>query len=137
MEKFNKKGFTLAELLVVVAIIAVLAAISIPVFTSRVESSREATDVANLRNAYAAAQTECLTDSSFNGGYYLKDGSFETTLDTTKGIEGKATVNGFNMAEPDWDTTIFDYKGDSSTGKYVHVTVSGGKVTKVTFKAAE
>ena len=35
--KKNKKGFTLAELLIVVAIIAVLVAISIPIFTSQLE----------------------------------------------------------------------------------------------------
>ena len=51
--KENKKGFTLAELLIVVAIIAVLVAISIPIFTSQLEKSKEATDAANLRAAYA------------------------------------------------------------------------------------
>ncbi len=40
--KENKKGFTLAELLIVVAIIAVLVAISIPIFTSQLEKSRDA-----------------------------------------------------------------------------------------------
>ena len=34
----RKKGFTLAELLVVVAIVAILAAISIPIFTRQLES---------------------------------------------------------------------------------------------------
>ena len=48
----NKKGFTLAELLIVVAIIAVLVAISIPIFTAQLEKAREATDAANLRAAY-------------------------------------------------------------------------------------
>ena len=43
--KKNNKGFTLAELLIVVAIIAVLVAIAIPVFTSQLEKSREATDM--------------------------------------------------------------------------------------------
>ena len=38
----NKKGFTLAELLIVVAIIAVLVAISIQIFTSQLEKSRDA-----------------------------------------------------------------------------------------------
>ena len=51
--KNNKKGFTLAELLVVVAIIAVLVAIAIPVFTAQLEKSREAVDAANIRSAYA------------------------------------------------------------------------------------
>ena len=44
----NKKGFTLAELLIVVAIIAVLVAIAIPIFTSQLEKSRESTDLANI-----------------------------------------------------------------------------------------
>ena len=46
----NKKGFTLAELLIVVAIIAVLVAIAIPIFTSQLEKSRDAVSVANLRS---------------------------------------------------------------------------------------
>ena len=48
----GSKGFTIAELLIVVAIIAVLSAIAIPVFGSQLEKSREATDPANVRSAY-------------------------------------------------------------------------------------
>lgn len=59
--KKTKKGFTLAELLVVVAIIAVLVAIAIPIFTSQLEKAREATDVANIRAAYAEATTKVLS----------------------------------------------------------------------------
>ena len=36
----NKKGFTLAELLVVVAIVAILVAISVPIFTSQLGKAR-------------------------------------------------------------------------------------------------
>ena len=64
MKKNNKKGFTLAELLIVVAIIAVLVAIAIPVFTTQLEKSREATDLANVRSAYAGVVTDWLTDGS-------------------------------------------------------------------------
>lgn len=59
----KKKGFTLAELLIVVAIIAVLVAISIPIFTSQLEKSRESTDLANVRAAYAEVMTEANSDS--------------------------------------------------------------------------
>ena len=57
----NEKGFTLAELLIVVAIIGVLVAISIPIFTAQLEKSRDAVSVANMRTAYAEAQTLALT----------------------------------------------------------------------------
>lgn len=40
----NKKGFTLAELLVVVAIVGILVAISIPVFTAQLSKARKATN---------------------------------------------------------------------------------------------
>ena len=49
----RNKGFTLAELLIIVAIIAVLVGISIPIFTSQLEKSRRAVDKANARNIEA------------------------------------------------------------------------------------
>ena len=57
----DKKGFTLAELLVVVAIIGILVAISIPVFTAQLGKARVATNKANMRAAKAAALAEFLT----------------------------------------------------------------------------
>ena len=63
MKKNNKKGFTLAELLIVVAIIAVLVAIAIPVFTTQLEKSREATDIANVRSAYAQVVANYITNA--------------------------------------------------------------------------
>lgn len=60
----NKKGFTLAELLIVVAIIGVLVAISIPIFTSQLEKSREAVDEANLRSLYAETTAAVLTEDT-------------------------------------------------------------------------
>ncbi len=64
MKKNNKKGFTLAELLIVVAIVAVLTAIAIPVFSAQLEKSREATDAANVRSAYAEVVTHYLDQDS-------------------------------------------------------------------------
>ena len=60
----NKKGFTLAELLIVVAIIGVLVAISIPIFSAQLEKSREAVDLANIRAAYAELTANYLQDDT-------------------------------------------------------------------------
>ena len=64
LKKMNKKGFTLAELLIVVAIIAVLVAISIPIFSAQLEKAKEATDMANIRSAYAEVIANYLGDST-------------------------------------------------------------------------
>lgn len=77
--KKNRKGFTLAELLIVVAIIAVLVAIAIPVFTSQLERSREATDAANIRSAYAEVVTNYLTEN---------DPDFTITVPSKQGQAG-------------------------------------------------
>ena len=60
----HKKGFTLMEMLIVVAIIAVLVAIAIPVFNGALTKSKEAADVANVRATYAEWQTAMLTENT-------------------------------------------------------------------------
>lgn len=55
-KKLNKNGgFTLIEMLIVVAIIAILIAVSIPLINNALEKSRDATDKANERAAKAEA----------------------------------------------------------------------------------
>ena len=49
----KKRGFSLAELLIVTAIIAVLTAIAIPIFSQQLEKSRETVDLYNIRTAYS------------------------------------------------------------------------------------
>ena len=87
--KENKKGFTLAELLIVVAIIAVLVAISIPIFNSQLEKSRDAVTVANIRAAYAQASTDVLTGSSTS----------KTEYSSTREVVSKGTQAGLSDLE--------------------------------------
>ena len=56
----NRKGFTLIEMLVVVAIIAILVAVSIPLVTGALDKARVATDQANERAAKAAVTIDYL-----------------------------------------------------------------------------
>ena len=67
---FNKKGFTLMEMLIVVAIIVILVAVSIPTFTSSLGSAKKAADDANLRAAKGLATTQFLAGDKTAGTYY-------------------------------------------------------------------
>lgn len=110
LKKFreNKKGFTLAELLVVVAIVAILVAISVPIFTSQLGKARRATNNANLRAAKVAAIATYMTDSTKNNGasetykYDLKEGT--VAVDTLpKGID-KVEINSASIST----TKVYD-----------------------------
>ena len=66
MRNNHKRGFTLSELLIVVAIIGVLVAISIPIFTSQLHKAEVATDWANLRAYYAEIQADYISTGKYN-----------------------------------------------------------------------
>lgn len=67
--KLKKQGgFTLMEMLIVVAIVAILIAISIPMFNAALERAREATDAANERAAKAEIITCYLLDQQTADG---------------------------------------------------------------------
>lgn len=91
----NKKGFTLIEMLVVIAIIAILVAIIVPVVTNATKKANAATDASNLRVALSELNvhavdgtldcleiaalvdaTECKTDSSAKMYAVYEDPSF-------------------------------------------------------------
>ena len=60
-EKLKKQGgFTMVEMLIVVAIIAILMAVSIPMFNNALEKARHGVDSANLRSAISMANAEAI-----------------------------------------------------------------------------
>ena len=60
IKKYDEKGFTLMEMLIVVAIIAILVAIAFPIFNKQLNRARVATDAANIRSGYASATVKVL-----------------------------------------------------------------------------
>lgn len=61
----RNRGFTLMEMLIVVAIIAVLAAVAIPVFNGSLHKAKVAADMANVRAYYAELQTQYITTGKY------------------------------------------------------------------------
>ncbi len=81
--KKNQKGFTLMEMLIVVAVIAILVAVAIPAMNAQMHKVKVRTDWANVRAYYAEIQTDYMltgkenpkvkTDWHSNGSYDKKN----------------------------------------------------------------
>ena len=90
---------------------AVLVAISIPIFSSQLEKSRDAVDAANVRSAYAEASAAYLTETDGTAASYIYN------------VEGKSTDDKWSQT----NATTMEIAG-------VNVTmVKGTKAVKVDF----
>ncbi len=119
--KRNNKGFTLAELLIVVAIVAVLVSISIPLFNGKLKKTKLATNQANIRAAKAAAYAEYLTNPACKGVgnqnflYDVKQGTI--SLDD----ENLTKSQGLSFTENDVYTYILVQLMDNNGDIVMHV----------------
>ena len=118
----NKKGFTLAELLVVVAIIAVLVAVSIPVFGTQLNKARIAVDEANIRTGYSQVCADAITNTSravdvgtgeAKAIYYLKDDGSVALMPAKNGRP--LGQGGCNKGEPG----VYQCKSTVTNGKLI------------------
>ena len=117
----SAKGFTLAELLIVVAIIAVLVAIGIPIFTSQLEKSREAVDLSDVRSAYAEVMMAAITGDTT--AYYTKDANqtiYKQPGSTPEGNVYSITVEPLKQKQDNWQTALPITIGGVSSTDNVH-----------------
>lgn len=67
MKKNNKKGFTIVELVIVIAVIAILAAVLIPTFSGVVEKAKQNAALQEAKNAYTAIVATDVADGKQDG----------------------------------------------------------------------
>ena len=79
MKKSNKKGFTIVELVIVIAVIAILAAVLIPTFSNLIKKANESSDVQAVRqmNTFLAADGAVTPTTPGRLLDVLKEGGFD------------------------------------------------------------
>ena len=122
MKKMNNKGFSLVELIVVIAIMAVLIGVLAPQFMKYVEKSRESTDIQNLDTCVSAVRT-----------YYADKDTVpdSITISAAKGSALKITGDGADQTPlTDAGCASSTVKGDwGDDGISAEIDMTSGAVT--------
>ena len=95
MMKMNKKGFTIVELVIVIAVIAILAAVMIPTFSGIVSKAQESAELQKVTAAYKDALAQDLADGKYDGAEISAgDYKIKITADATGKITKVEVIEG-------------------------------------------
>lgn len=106
----KNSGFTLAELLIVVAVVGILVAISIPVFTSQLHKAKVATDEANLRSYYSVLMADYQATGKYDYDPSITDDMWKNISNTIKYKDGttvKLKEGQFSVIRPSEENPTF------------------------------
>ena len=77
MKRMNKKGFTIVELVIVIAVIAILAAVLIPTFSGVITKAKESAAIQEAAAVWKEAYALDLADGTLDG----KEGTTDVAID--------------------------------------------------------
>lgn len=128
MKRRNSKGFTLGEVLLVVAIISALTAIGIPSLMKEIDKAKLRVDQAHVQEAVSMATSQYAADHTEGKRWYYYDANrSEIQKDTSEGIHGygKSTKEPYKHNTHVTDTSASSVPvGDDGTRNLVEVTVN-------------
>ncbi len=93
MKRINKKGFTIVELVIVIAVIAILAGVLIPTFTGLIRKANVSSDTQLVRNLNTALTTDAALNGKHETMQDVLDGVSEYGFDLAKIMNTKVTEN--------------------------------------------
>ena len=106
MKKMNKKGFTIVELVIVIAVIAILAAVMIPTFSGVVQNAKETAALQEARSIYNELAAYELSDGEWNADYAIESGDYyfvvtDGELDTQNPVKADVPTDAYTSVTYD------------------------------------